>query len=297
MEGQVAMGETALIERRILVKGVSTLYYEMGSGPVLLLVHGNFANAENWKRTMEDFMSTHRVVALALPGYGGTSPIGDVTPGRLASFIVSFLDALSIDEVIAVGHSSGGLIVAELALAHPERVTRLVMTDSAGLGRAVHPSFVVTAMLPRPVTEAMIAAMLAPGGEVLRASMVSMLFRRPWRVTPREWIEQIRNTESETLLRTSYEAIRGANGLSGQRWLVGDRLKDLAMPTLVIWGANDEVFPVRQARAAVKKIPKARLKVLNVAGHAAYLDYHRQFVDALGPFVRDESVEPAAVGT
>ncbi|MFJ7772705.1 alpha/beta fold hydrolase [Streptomyces sp. NPDC097107] len=76
---------------------------------------------------------------------------------------------------------------------------------------------------------------------------------------------------------------------TGQRRdiLVLDRLHRVRVPTLVVWGDTDTLFPVWQGRAAARRLPNGRLVVLAGAGHASYLDRHTDFMDAVGPFIRD----------
>ncbi|MFI6515761.1 alpha/beta fold hydrolase [Spirillospora sp. NPDC050679] len=277
-----------MAERRILVQGKSTAYFEEGQGPVVLFVHGNATSARDWWKVMHDLSSTHRVVALSLPGYGSTSPLDDVRPARLASFIEAFLDALEVEEVIAVGHSYGGLLAAEFALARPRRVTRLVLADSAGMGRAVGPAVVSVALLPPPVAKLVITALLLPGGALLRTLSTGVQLRRPWRVPLATWVDQARLTRSRTFLTTAYEVVRAGVGPGGQRFTVSARLDEITVPTLVLWGLTDELFPLWQAFAAVRKLPQGRLAVLTGAGHICHLDSHEDFMGFLGPFVRDD---------
>lgn len=283
------MRTEALDERRVLVRGLSTSYLEAGAGPVLLLVHGNLTTFKSWRRIIAEFRSTHRVVAVSLPGYGGTSPQPDVELDTLVAFLTDFLDALSIDEAIVLGHSAGGLIAATFALRNPERVPRLVLADSAGLGRAVNPGAILTSLVPTPVANAVISALLLPGGSIPLVLLDALQLRRPWRLSPWEWLEQARAHQARSVLSTSFQVVRTSIGLTGQRrdYTVVDRLGELRMPTLVIWGVTDEVFPVWQAVRAVRKLPRGRLGLLVGGGHIGYLDSHVEFIDFLGPFVRD----------
>jgi pimeloyl-ACP methyl ester carboxylesterase len=270
------------------VQGVSTLYYEAGDGPVVLLLHGNATSARDWWRVMDELAKTHRVLAPALPGYGGTGPIGDVRPRRLASFIDAFLTALEVDHAIVVGHSYGGLLAAEFALAYPDRVTRLVLADSAGLGRAVNLVLILIALVPRPVHELAIVVLLLPGGAVLRTFLTGLQLRQPWRVPPYVWLDQARLTRSQNFLRTSFQVLRTGIGPAGQRFRVTGRLGEIQVPALVIWGLTDRLFPLRQALNAVRRLPAGRLAIIPGAGHVSHLDSHEEFIDALSPFIRDE---------
>ncbi|PXX71778.1 pimeloyl-ACP methyl ester carboxylesterase [Nocardia tenerifensis] len=284
------MGFDTISEKRVMVQGLSTSYLEAGTGPVLVLIHGNLTAAQGWDRTIEEFRTTHKVLAPSLPGYGGTSPLRDVTLDGLVSFIAAFLDATSVDTAIVLGHSAGGLIAAQFALENPDRVSRLVLVDSVGLGRAINPVVIAGALLPGWATEIAIAALLLPGGGILRALMRGVQVRRPWRLTVQEWRTQTRIMQAQTLLSTSFQAVRLVVGPAGQRgrYNLVERLGELPMPTLLIWGLTDEVVPFWQGIRAARKIPRARFVPLVSAGHAGYLECHVDFVTALSPFIRDE---------
>ncbi|WP_197523267.1 alpha/beta fold hydrolase [Actinokineospora pegani] len=276
-------------ERRVSVQGVSTLYREAGEGPVLLLVHGNASNGRDWQGVMRALASTHRVVVVSLPGFGETDPVGDVAPPRMVSFIAAFLDVIGVDEVIAVGHSYGGLLAAEFALAHPGRVTRLVLVDANGLGRTITPLVVAQSLIPGPLAELVITALLLPGPALLRVALGAVQFRQPWRVPWQVWRDQLRLSFSRTFLRTSFDVVRRGVDLRGQRFVVLDRLRDIAVPTLVLWGMTDDVVPVWQALFAAWRLPEGKLAVIGGAGHIPHLDTPEEFLDHLGPFVRDDT--------
>ncbi|MEV4342374.1 alpha/beta hydrolase [Streptomyces sp. NPDC049590] len=284
------MEEPPMTERRVLVQGLSTLFYEAGEGPVVLLVPGVASDAQDWFQVIQELAVTHRVIALSLPGMGGTSPRRSVHPASMASFVADFLDVLEVGPVVAVGHSYGGHVVTELTLAHPHLVTRLALVASGGLGRATHPVAIGLSLLPERVADAFSALVSLPGGSIAFTVASNFLLRQPWRVPSRTWATHLRLARSRLSLRTSLEVFRTCGNLTGQREdiLVTDRLHEIDVPTLVIWGRLDQLFPVWQGRAAARRLPAGRFTVLEGAGHVAHLDSHEEFMDALGPFVRDD---------
>ncbi|MCG8914520.1 alpha/beta hydrolase [Actinokineospora sp. PR83] len=283
-------------ERRVFVQGVSALYREVGEGPVVLFVHGNASNGRDWQGVMRALAPTHRVVVPSLPGFGETDPVEDVAPPRMVSFIAAFLDAIGVDEVVMVGHSYGGLLAAEFALAHPRRVTRLALVDANGLGRMINPLVAAQALIPSPIADLVITALLLPGGVLLRVASSTLQFRQPWRVPWQVWRDQLRLSFSRTYLRTSFDVVRRGVSLRGQRFVVLDRLRDISVPTLVVWGLTDDVVPVWQALFAAWRLPEGKLAVIGGAGHIPHLDTPEEFLDHLGPFVRDNTgrTAPAA---
>ncbi|QQC92394.1 alpha/beta fold hydrolase [Streptomyces alfalfae] len=257
---------------------------------MILLLHGNATSAWAWQDIMTDLASTHRVLALALPGYGDTSPLDDIHPSVLTDFVAAFLDKIDVQEVIVVGHSLGGLLAAHFTLTYPGRVRRLVMADSAGLGRAVNPGVIGAALTPKPVAELVISALLLPGGGLISVLASAVQLRQPWRVPLHFWRHHLRLSRSRTFLETSYQAVRLGTGPAGQRarYSCRGRLCDIRVPTLIIWGLSDEIYPVWQAVAALRRLPRGQLTIIPGAGHVSIADCHEEFMDALGPFVRDE---------
>ncbi|MEV7104163.1 alpha/beta fold hydrolase [Streptomyces atroolivaceus] len=290
------MTDYKLTRRRVLVKGLSTLFYEAGEGPVVLLVPGLASDVQNWFPVMNDLALTHRVIAVSLPGLGGTSPQPDVGPTAMASFLAHFLDVLGVDSVIAVGHSYGGLVVAELALQFPHTVSRLTLVDACGLGRAVHPAAIALALLPERAADLASAFVSLPGGAAAFALSSQLLLRQPWRVPPATWAAQFRLARSRQTLRTALKVFRECGDITGQseNIIVTDRLKEIAIPALVVWGASDRLFPVRQGRAAARRLPYSQFTVLAGAGHLSYLDSHEEFMDVLGSFVRDDQARTSS---
>ncbi|MBT2385290.1 alpha/beta fold hydrolase [Streptomyces sp. ISL-11] len=269
---------------------MSTLYYEIGAGPPVLLLPGLAENARSWWRIMQDLALTNRTLALVLPGLGGTSPVHDVRPDHLASFVAAFLDAVEVEEVTLVGHSFGGAVAAYLTLTYPHRVTRLALVDAAGLGRAINPLLIASSLIPARVADVLSTAATLPGFGALATLSGALLLQQPWRVPPLTWLSQMRLSRSRTPLRTSIEVLRQGTGLTGQdpRLIVTGRLKDIEVPALVVWGLTDWLLPVSQGVRAARKLPNGKLTVIPGAGHVSFVDCHEDFMGALGPFVRDD---------
>ncbi|MCX2968718.1 alpha/beta hydrolase [Streptomyces sp. JHD 1] len=270
------------------------MYYEAGQGPAVVLLHGNATSPRDWWRIMEDLRGTQRVIAPALPGFGYTSPLDSLEPERLASFIAAFLDEVKVDKAVLVGHSTGGALALAFTLAHPDRVTRLALADSAGLGRSVNPLLIAEALVPLPLAKAAIAVLLLPGFDVGRVAAGAVQLRQPWRVPWYVWATQIRLSHSPTFLLQSFRTVREGVGLLGQRHVYKDRLREIRVPTLVIWGLTDLLFPVRHAVSSARRLPSGSLAIIPTTGHGSYLECHEEFIDALGPFVRDDLREVRA---
>ncbi len=271
-------------EQKIEVDGLPTRYLTAGTGPPLVLLHGAGDNALDWRWVMPHLSATHRVYAPDLPGSPDSArPAADYSPGFFERFVAGFLDALDIERAAMVGNSLGGLVALRLALSAPARVTALVLVDSAGLGRAVNPVF--TSVNVPGLSEAAMPLWRTPIGAYQRAwGRAALLFARPGSV-PREWLaEQRRLALSPGYLEAHLTALRAQVSPRGQREVLVDQLSLLKMPTLVVWGARDRVFPEPQARDAAARLHEGSLAVIPDCGHMPHVECPDLFVAALDEF-------------
>lgn len=260
-------------------------YLELGHGRPVVLVHGGGGGGANWFRVVGPLAEWYRVLAPDLPGFGLSSWL---QPGRRvgrtgAVWLGAWLDGVGVDGFDIVGTSLGGLLALRLAQRWPERVGRLVLLSSAGLGRAV-PWPVRAATLPgvarwvlRPkrrgtrwLFEHYLTSNRGQLDEVHQAALVEYMYRSE------------RTSDPGRMAR----ALRAFCGLRGQREVV--RAHDLARvhtPTLVLWGGRDRFFPVRHGRRAVGHMPLARLEVLPDAGHSPNWETPAAFNSALLAFL------------
>jgi pimeloyl-ACP methyl ester carboxylesterase len=123
-------------ERRLEVAGVSTAVLEGGDGPPVVLLHGAGEFAAGWVRVIPDLVRTHRVVVPDLPGHGASAVAGDpADAGRVAAWLGELIERTCPSPPALVGHGLGGAIAAHFAADQGDRVARLVLVDSYGLGR------------------------------------------------------------------------------------------------------------------------------------------------------------------
>jgi pimeloyl-ACP methyl ester carboxylesterase len=271
-------------EQKIEVDGLPTRYLTAGTGPPLVLLHGAGDNALDWRWVMPALAATHRVYAPDLPGSPDSArPAADYSPSFFERFVAGFLDALDIERAAMVGNSLGGLIALRLALSEPARVTALVLVDSAGLGRALNPVF--TSVNVPGISEAAIPLWRTPIGAYQRAwGRAALLFARPGSV-PRGWLaEQRRLALSPGYLEAHLATLRAQVSPGGQREVLVDQLSLLKMPTLVVWGASDRVFPESQARDAAARLHESSLAVIPDCGHMPHVECPDLFVAALNEF-------------
>ncbi len=276
---------TPVREERTSVGGRSVRHLTSGEGPPLVLVHALGENALDWSWVLPALSRGHRVYAPDLPGIGGDGGVvTDHSPAFFASFIAAFLDALGIERAAIVGNSLGGHIALRMALSEPARVSALGLVGSAGLGRTVSPALSLLA-LPG-YGEAAVALSKTPVGARQRAwGRTALLFGRPW-PAPSAWLaEQYRLALTPGFLEATLAALRAHVGPVGQREVLLDRLPDLRIPTLVVWGTRDRVFPGSHARAALSRLPDGSLSLIPGCGHLPHVEHPDRFAGILGRFL------------
>jgi 2-hydroxy-6-oxonona-2,4-dienedioate hydrolase len=272
-------------QQRIGVEGLPIRYLSAGEGPPLVLLHGAGDNSLDWRWVLPALARTHRVYAPDLPGSDDSAkPVADYSPAFFERFVAAFVDALGIERATFVGNSLGGIIALRLALSDPARVGALVLVDSAGLGRAINPAF--TSVNVPGLGEAAMPLWRTTLGAYQRAwGRTTLLFARPWDV-PREWLaEQCRLARSPGYLEAHLTALRALVSPAGQREVLVDRLSLLEMPTLVVWGERDRVFPQSQARDAAARLREGSLELIPDCGHLPHIERPDPFVAALGRFL------------
>lgn len=269
------------------VDGGPAEYLDLGRGPVLVLVHGDGETARDWRWVAPALAAAgYRVIAPSLPGHGTTAEATSYAMPDLSRWVGRFLDAVGIDRATVGGNSIGGLIPVHLALQQPQRVSRLVLIGSAGFGNAVNP---MLGLETTPVLgEAAVAMAFLPGGPQLRAAARSQnLFAQPLRVPPEWWLDQLRFGGGKPMLTASLACKRAILDAAGQHHLILDRLPELTVPTLVIWGALDKVVPLVHGQHAAELVPNCRLEVLPLSGHVPHVETPEALLVPLLRFLDD----------
>jgi len=117
------------------IKGLRIHFKCLGEGPPVILLHGGANDWREWRENLAPLAQGFRVYAPDLPGFGLSDPPQvPVSPHWFSSFLKDFMEAVGIQETHIIGHSLGGTLALALALDFPEKVKRLVLVDSAGLG-------------------------------------------------------------------------------------------------------------------------------------------------------------------
>jgi pimeloyl-ACP methyl ester carboxylesterase len=272
--------------QNVEIDGLPIRYLAAGEGPPVVLLHGAGDNSLDWRWVLPALARKHRVYAPDLPGSPDSArPAADYSPAFFERFVAAFVDALGIGPATFVGNSLGALIALRSALSEPDRVSALILVDGAGLGSAVNPLF--TSVNIPLLGEAAMPFWRTPVGAYQRAwGRTALLFAHPPGGVPREWLaEQCRLARSPGYLEAHLSVLRAIVSPLGQREVLVDRLPSLKVPTLVVWGERDRVFPHSQAREAVTHLPEGSLSLIPDCGHMPHVECPDRFLAALDEFL------------
>ena len=272
-----------------VLNGHEFWYLDSGDGPAVLFIHGLTGSHRNWSHLVDRLNTDHRVLAPDLFGHGASAkPMGDYSLGAHAAFLRDLLDRLDIDRVTLVGHSFGGGIAMQLCYLFPERVERLVLVASGGLGRSVSP-LLRSATLPGAE---LVLPLIASGWVRGQAEAVGRILGRVgWRPSPdvtEAWrgFTSLADADSRhAFLATTRSVIDPG----GQTVNAHDHLlMAIEVPTLIVWGTRDRMVPASHANVAHQGIAGSRVELFEGAGHYPHLDDPERFADLMGEFIRTE---------
>jgi pimeloyl-ACP methyl ester carboxylesterase len=268
--------------RQIDVVGARANYVELGEGPPLLCVHGLSGCWQNWLENIPDLARTHRVIAFDLPGFGGSPmPPWDITIPAYGRFVRDFCERLGIDRCSLVGNSMGGFIATEVAITEPERVDDLSLVSAAGI---------TWARARREPAEMLGRVGMAAAPLLLRFELSAI--RRP-KFRHRAFGGVFHDPNAlrrELLWENVVPAFQSPGYFDAMRNLVGydirDRLEEIGVPTLIVWGRNDRVVPVPAALAYRNRIGEnAELVIFDECGHVPQMERPVRFNRVLSEFL------------
>jgi len=257
-----------------------------GDGPPMLFIHGLGALWQCWLLNMPPFMETHRVVALDLPGFGASEmPAEPISIQQYARVVDDVCRQLGVEDPVVVGNSMGGFIGAELALANPTRVERLVLVAAAGLS--------IEYQRREPLMT--LARVWAAATTRTGARAEQPVVRRP-RLRRAALQSVVRYPEKLSVPLTT-ELVRGA-GKEGflpaldalMSYSFRDRLAQIEIPVLIVWGRNDMLVPVSDAERYEDLIgPNAHKVIFEDTGHVPMLERPGRFNELLRGFLAGEA--------
>jgi pimeloyl-ACP methyl ester carboxylesterase len=236
----------------------------------------------------------HTVIAPDLIGHGDSAaPRGDYSLGAHAASIRDLLAAVGIGRATLVGHSLGGGVAMQFFYQFPQRVERLALVSSGGLGHDVSPMLRTAALpgmstlLSMTIHARLLGALQDTGGRLRRRGY-------DWGVHLQAVTRALRPLQSAGAREAFLQTLRAVIDVHGQRVSATDRLYLLeSIPTMIVWGERDHTIPVAHGHRAHAGIPGSRFRTLAKAAHFPHLDDPDGLSEVLRSFIRETA--PAAI--
>ena len=249
-------------------------YHEAGDGPPFVLLHGSGPGVSGWSNfrgNLPVLAETFRTVVPDMPGFG-LSPLPEIDrayPRVAADAVCELLDQLGIERAAVLGNSMGGYVAAELALAHPDRVDRLVLMGPGGLA--------ANAFGPDPSEGArrLFDFMKSPSREAMEAWVDTMVANKA--VVDDQLIDERLANAMKPGAMESTMAIFGSLARFPEEVPLWARASHITTPTLMTWGRDDRMLPFEGGLFAFRQMPNVELHVFSGCGHWAQVERKDDF--------------------
>lgn len=267
-------------------------YREMGAGEPVVLMHGLLTNSLLWREVAPVLAKDFRVIAPDLPLGSQELPLDDgtdLTPPGLARIVADFLDALELENVTLVGNDTGGAISQLVAVNHPERLGRLVLTPCDAFDNFLPPMFKPLQLAARvPGAVWLIGQSLRPRRLRRLPLAFGWLSKRP--LAPEVSDAFMRPVLTNRAIRREVAAI--LKGISPKYTLAAaERFGEFDKPVLIAWAPEDRFFPHEHAGRLAAAFPDARTATIEDSYTFTAVDQPARTAELIAEFAR----EPARV--
>ena len=273
---ELSMRASGADSRVVLIDGHRIHYYVSGpvSGPPIVLVHGLGGRSEDFVNLAPYLKkSGYRVYTPDLLGFGQSEEPLNATYSisDQAELVVGFFDAMGLQRTDLGGWSMGGWIAQKVAVDHPERVSRLILMDSAGL--TVPPTWDTKLFTPTTPAELdQLEALLMPHPPAMPRFVQEDMLR----------------------ISASYSWVvkRALASMLTAKDVMDEDLPSLKMPVLILWGRLDRITPLSEGEAIHGLIPQSRLVVASSCGHLAPQSCSSEFGPEITRFLKTSYSRP-----
>ena len=256
--------------------------YGSGDGPPVVMIHGLGGSWQNWLENIPRIGQERRVIAVDLPGHGASEmPLEKISISGFGRCVDTLCEQLGLGEVVLVGNSMGGFTAAEVAIQFPSRAAGLVPVTAAGITiNELNGSPILGAarLVAMAFTGAAAQATHTITRRRLRPLMYGSFIRYPSRI-PLDLLYEITYSSGGPGWSDSLDALVSYD--------FRDRLPEISCPSLIVWGAEDMLVPVRDADEFERLIPNARKVVFEDTGHVPMMERPRTFNDCVVQFLGD----------
>lgn len=271
------------IGKTIATGPIQTNYHDVGNGDPVILLHGSGPGVSawaNWRLTLQSLSSDFRMLAPDMAGFGYSKAPSGMTHTRQSWLdqIVSFLDALKLDRVNVIGNSFGGSMALALAIAHPDRVKRMILMGAVGVPFELTPGLdAVWGYQPSFENMQAIMRIFAYDQSLIGDALVQMRYEASMRPGIQE----------------SYSSMFPA---PRQRWVdaMAHEEKDiraLKHETLMIHGRDDKVIPSSTSMTLLEWIDNSQLHIFGRCGHWTQIEHTAAFNRLVSGFLHGAAAE------
>ena len=282
-------------------EGTRVTYVELGPPPsdqeprAIVFVHGLSGCWQNWLEQLPHFAREYRVIAPDLPGFGcSPEPPWEISIPRYGELLRRFCDELDVRDAVLVGNSMGGFVSAEAVItqqaastaagvgsaSQPDRFEKLVLVSAAGVSSARlrrAPTAVVARMLAAAAPYAMNLQQRQFHRPRARAVAFGNIVRHPLRLRPELLWEFFQGGMRGDAFADALGSLAGYDIL--------DRLEEVEVPTLIVWGRDDRVVPPRDATEFARRLRNSETVIFDDCGHVPQAERPTRFNRLLESFV------------
>ena len=265
-----------------LGNGGTAHYRDEGNptGLPLVLVHGSNASLHTWEPWVAELSDTFRIISVDLPAHGltGAVPNGTYSISHMAQFLDEVLTKIGVDRFALAGNSMGGNVVWNYALDYPSKVSHLILVDASGVPDPVETTDpYVFRLLATPIVNRLLINMTPRSffEDGLKSAFTHDEFVTAEMVDRYYELNLMEGTPQATLIRFSQE----------RDFARASELKNIAAPTLVMWGKDDELVPVESAKVFDREIPNSTSVIYENVGHIPMEEVAQQSAEDVRAFI------------
>ncbi len=259
-------------ENFITVDGNKIRYLETDpSQKTLVLVHGLGASAERWSETIPYLSKDYRLIIPDLIGFGySDKPLVDYTTDFFADFLGKFLDCVGIKNMSIIGSSLGGQVAANF-VSQNNNIDKLILVSPSGIMKTSTPAldaYIMAALYPNEINAKNAFEMMEGSGIENNEQIVT------------SFIERMKLPNAKMAFMSTILGLKNAE-------IITNKLKEIKVPTLIIWGSEDPVIPIQHADGFVSAIKDCTFYRMDGCGHTPYVEDPARFSKIVIDFLKD----------
>ena len=261
-------------EKFVNVDGNKIRYLESGASKgTIVLVHGLGASAERWEFVIPLFNKNYTVIVPDLIGFGfSDKPLVDYTTEFFSKFLDGFLQKIGLEKPNIIGSSLGGQITAHYAVNHNDSIEKLVLVSPSGAMKHSTPAldaYVMAALYPDIEGAENAYKMMAGPNQEINPKIVE------------DFVMRMKLPNAKMAFMSTLLGLKNAENIT-------KKLQTISIPSLIVWGDNDPVIPIKYADSFVSSIQDCRFYRMDGCGHTPYVDKPEKFTEVVLEFLKQK---------